>query len=437
MERILAQAKKVAEEAEVFVTSSEETQVKFEANRLKQLQTRQQTSVALRIIKDGRIGYAVATGLDVSEALVSNAVETARFGMPAHFQFPEPASYPRVDIFDPAVESVSIKEMIGLGEEMIGTVTGHTPGTVGEAEVSRGTITVSIRNSRGGQADYRKSFFHLGMESTLVEDTDMLFVGDSQLSCHPLPDPKIITDTVLRQLELARNKATLPGKTMPAIFTPDGIASSLILPLTTAFNGKTVLEGASPIGNKLGQQVFDARLSLHDNPTVAYQVGSRPCDDEGVPSQRTPLIEGGTVASFFYDLQTAARAGTKSTGNGGRSHGGQPSPSPGAFIIAPGDTSFAAMVRDIEEGLVIEYLMGAGQGNVLGGDFSGNVLLGYKVENGEIAGRVKDIMVSGNIYQLLKNIAAIGDETKWVGGFLNTPHLYFPSLSVASKGVAL
>ena len=434
MEHILAQAKKVAEEAEVFITSSEETQVKFEANRLKQLQTRQQTGVALRIIKDGRIGYAVATGFDGSEALVRNAVETARFGMPAHFQFPEPTSYPRVDIFDAAVESVSIEDMIGLGEEMIGTVTGHTPGTVGEAEVSRGTVTVSIANSRGGQADYRKSFFHLGMESSLIEGTDMLFVGESQASCHPLSDPKVITDTVLRQLEFAKNKAMLPGKTMPAIFAPDGIASGLILPLTTAFNGKTVLEGASPIGNKLGQQIFDARLCLRDDPTIAYQVGSRPCDDEGVPSQRTPLIEGGTAASFFYDLQTAARAGTRSTGNGGRSHGGQPSPAPSAFIIDPGDTSFADMVKDMKEGLVIEYLMGASQGNVLGGDFSGNVLLGYKVENGEIVGRVKDTMVSGNIYQLLKNIAAIGDEPKWVGGMLCTPHLYFPRLSVASKG---
>jgi len=77
--------------------------------------------------------------------------------------------------------------------------------------------------------------------------------------------------------------------------------------------------------------------------------------------------------------------------------------------------------------------MGAEQGNILGGDFSGNVLLGYKVERGKIVGRVKDTMVSGNIYQLLKQITAIGSEPKWVGSFLSTPHLYCPSLSVAAK----
>ena len=77
--------------------------------------------------------------------------------------------------------------------------------------------------------------------------------------------------------------------------------------------------------------------------------------------------------------------------------------------------------------------MGAEQGNILGGDFSGNVLLGYKVESGKIVGRVKDTMVSGNVYQLLKEISAIGSQPKWVSGVLNTPPIYCPRLSVASK----
>jgi len=200
-----------------------------------------------------------------------------------------------------------------------------------------------------------------------------------------------------------------------------------------AFNGKTVLKGASPIGDKLGQPVFDKQLWLWDDPTISYRPGSRPSDDEGIPSQRTPLIEQGGVTNFLYDLQTAALAHTQSTGNGRRGHGGLPAPSPSAFVIKPGNTTFDEMVNDIKEGLIIEQLMGAEQGNILGGDFSGNVLLGYKVESGKIVGRVKDTMVSGNIYQLLKQITAIGSEAKWVGGFLNAPPLYCPRLSVASK----
>ena len=434
MEHILTQARKVAEEAEVFTVSSEETRVQFEANRLKRLQTKQQTSVALRVIRQGKVGYAATTNLEDNQELVNNAMETARFGTPAKFQLPGLTSYPQVEVFDAAVDSVSIEQMIELGEEMITAVTRHTPDIVCEAGVSKGVISVRIINSRGGQANYRKSFFSLGIEGSLINDTDMLFVGESESSCHPISGSKAVTERVLWQLELARSRASAPSRSLPVVFTPSGVASALIMPLMAAFNGKTVLEGASPIGNKLGQRVFDDKLWLYDDPTIIYRPGSRPCDDEGVASQRTPLVEQGTVANFLYDLQTAALAKTRSTGNGDRGHGGLPSPSPSAFIIAPGITTFNEMVRDIKEGLVIEQLMGAGQGNILGGDFSGNVLLGYKVENGKIVGRVKDTMVSGNIYQVLKQITAVGSEAKWVGGFLQTPPLYCPRLSVASRG---
>jgi PmbA protein len=433
MEKILALAQKAAEEAEVYRGTSEETQVRFEANRLKQLQTNQSTSVALRIIKNGRLGYAATSGQVNNKELVNNAVETAAFGAEAKFKLPGKSACPEVEVYDSAVASVSIKEMVGLGEEMIAAITKHTPGIICEGGVSKGTISLKIVNSRGGEAEYRKSFFTLGIEGTLIEGTDMLFVGESDSSCHPLSDPQKIIDTVLRQLDLAKNKAKAPTRELPVIFTPDGV-TALIMPLMSAFNGKTVLEGASPVGDKVGQLLFDKRFSLSDDPTIAFQTGSRPCDDEGVSSRRTPLVAKGVVKGFLYDLQTAALAGKKSTGNGSRGRGGLPSPSASAFVIAPGDTTFDDMVKDIKEGLVIEQLMGAEQGNLLAGDFSGNVLLGYKIESGKIVGRVKDTMVSGNVYKILKDLAAIGSEVKWLGGFLHTPPLYCKGLSVSSKG---
>jgi PmbA protein len=216
------------------------------------------------------------------------------------------------------------------------------------------------------------------------------------------------------------------------IFLPSGVGSALISPFIAAFNGKTVFEGASPVGHRSGEKVFDASFSLYDDPTLPFRPSSRPFDDEGVPSQRTPLVEFGVVKSFLYDLQTAGLAGRTSTGSAARGRG-LPSPSPSAFVISPGKTTFEEMVVNIKEGLVVEELMGAEQGNVLGGDFSGNVLLGYKVENGKIVGRVKNTMVSGNIYQLLNKVAAIGSDSRWVGSFLSTPSLFFPSVSVASK----
>jgi len=434
MEAILARAQKAAKEAEVFEVTSEETQVRFESNRLKQMQTNQSTTLALRIIKDGKIGYATTTGITDGERLVNDAVETAAFGSEAKFQLPDNTSYPKVEIYDPAVERVPIKDMVALGERMVAALTSHTEGILCDAAVTRAVITARLLNSRGGQAEYKKSYFSLDLEGNLIKGTDILFVGEGESSCHPLPDPQSVIDLVLNQLELAKNKAKAPTKVLPVIFTPNGVASALILPLTSAFNGKVVLEGASPLGDKIGKTVFDKNFTLVDDPTVAYRPASRPCDDEGVASQRTPLVEKGVVKGFLYDLQTAALAKKKSTGNGSRSRGSLPTPSASALVITPGKTTFDEMVKDIKEGLVVEQLMGSDQGNILSGDFSGNVLLGFKIENSEIVGRVKDTMVSGNVYKLLKDIAAIGSETRWVSSFLQTPPFYCKGLSVSSKG---
>ena len=433
MEDILAQAKQAAEEAEVFMVTAEETPVQFEANRLKHIQSKQSSYAALRIVKNGRIGYAISSGESGSRDLVSAAVETAEFGMKAEFELPSLTLYPEIKVFDPDVESVSLDEMVKLGEELVATVRGHSQDILCQAEVNKGITSVRIINSRGGEVNYKQSTFTLSIEGHLIRNTDMLFVGESESSCHPISETRAITDVVLRQLELAKNQARLTSKRMPVVFTPSGVASALIPPLMAAFNGKIVLEGASPIGNRTGEPVFDRKLSLRDDPTIDYRPESRPADDEGVPSRCTPLVEEGKVANFIYDLQTAALARTQSTGNGTRNSGGLLAPAPTAFILTPGNTTFEEMVNDVKEGLVIEYLMGAAQGNILSGDFSGNVLLGYKIESGRIVGRVKDTMVSGNVYQLLKEITAVGSDAKWEGGSINTPSFYCPGVSVAVK----
>ena len=433
MEELLNLARKVAEEAEVFRVSSEETPVSFEANRLKAIQSKQSNSVSLRIIKNGRLGYAAASGEIDNRKLLEVAVETAQFGMLAKFTFPSDKSFPEVKIIDPEVETVTVAEMIEMGQKMIEPVLKSSPGILCDAGVLKDIMSVQISNTCGGQAQYQKTTFGLGVSGTLIRDTDMLFVGEMQESCHPLRDTNAITKVVLSQLELAKNLATAPTRQMPIVFTPEGLISAFLPALMSAFNGKIVLEGASPLGNRLGETVFDTKLSIFDDPTIAYAPHSRPCDDEGVPSQRTPLIENGVVRNFLYDLQTAGQAKLKSTGSGSRGRGGIMAPSPSAFIINTGKTTFEEMIQDIKEGLLIEQLMGAEQGNVLGGDFSGNVLLGYKIENGRIVGRVKNTMVSGNVYQALKDIAAVSKEAKWVGGGVYAPHIYCHGLSVASE----
>jgi PmbA protein len=321
--------------------------------------------------------------------------------------------------------------MITLGDELISAIRAVCPELICQAWISKGDTSVEIANTNGGHASYKQTHFSVSISGTLIRGTDMLFVGDGESSCHPILQTTSLISTVKKQLEWSNNLASISTGSYPVVFTPSGVASALISPLMVAFSGKTVLEGASPIGNKLGELVFNPMISLYDDPTRPFRPSSRPCDDEGIASQCTPLIERGIVRNFLYDLQTAGLTGRLSTGNAGRGRG-LPSPSPSAFIISPGNISFEQIISDMKTGLVIEELMGAEQGNILGGDFSGNVLLGFKVENGKIVGRVKDTMVSGNVYQLLNDVSAVGSDARWLGG-LNTPSLYFPGISVASK----
>ncbi|MCJ7523235.1 MAG: TldD/PmbA family protein, partial [Dehalococcoidia bacterium] len=307
------------------------------------------------------------------------------------------------------------------------------PELVCQGGVSKNTISVEITNSRGGRATYKKSVFSLSVEGVLIRGTDMLFVGDHDSSCHPLSDTSVVVAATIEQLERAREIAPAPVGQLPVIFTPLGVAATLMAPLAMAINGKTVLQGASPLGHRLGEKVLDSRVSIWDDATIGYRPGSRLCDGEGIPSRRIPIIENGVVTNFLYDLQTAALAGTKSTGSGSRGLATLPSPSPSTVVVENGDTGFEDMLADIKEGLIVEQLLGATQGNILGGDFSGNILLGYAVKNGEIIGRVKDTMISGNIYEALKDVAAIGSEGKWIGGRVRLPHIYCPRLAVSRK----
>jgi PmbA protein len=434
VEEVLARAGQVAQEAEVFSVEMEETPVVFEANRLKQLLTHSSRSLALRLVHNGRIGFSQTSGWEDGAALVEQALQVSQFGAEARFHFPSVQPVGAVEVYDPAVEQVSLEDMVALGEALIDGVRRSTPDLVCEARVSRGVATMSIANTSGGRASYKQSYFGLDVEGVLVRGTDMLFVGDGQSSCNPLRDPSQVVASVVRQLELSRDTARAPSRPMPVVFTPLGVASSLFAPLAVGFNGRMVVQGASPLKDRVGEAVFDTKLSLVDDASQAYRPASRPWDDEGVSSRRISLVEEGVVAGFMYDLQTAGQAGTESTGSAIREGRNLPAPGVSALVVTPGEASLEEMIADMREGLVVEGLMGAEQGNVLGGDFSGNVLLGYWVERGRIVGRVKDTMVSGNIYEVLKEVVAIGREGRWVGSRLFTPPIYLPRLTVATRG---
>jgi PmbA protein len=433
-EPILVAAQRLgAQQAEVFSVQTEETPVRFEANRLKEINSRQTSGAALRVIVDGRIGFASSTKPGDVEELVAAAIETAPFGPEAHLAFPRDGRAPSVEVYDPDVESLPFDDMIEAGQSLIDAVRAVEPELLCDAYVRRGDSTVTIVNTNGGMFTYRATGYSAWVNGTLIRGTDMLFVGDGDASCRAQLDLGAVEASVVSQLENSRRTAEARTAEMPVIFTPLGVASALIGPLTIAFSGRMVHQGQSPLVGSLGKEMYDIRLSVWDDATLAYRPGSRPFDDEGVASRRNALIEKGIVRSFLYDLQTAGLAKAESTGSAERSLAAQPSISTSSLVLDEGEMSFEEMVRSVKEGLIVEELMGAGQGNVMGGDFSGNLLLGYKIDGGEITGRVKDTVVAGNVHQALKRLVAVGTESRWVGGSIRTPALFFESLMVSAK----
>ena len=361
-------------------------------------------------------------------------METAPFGAEAQFNFPERQNYPDVSGYDNTVEQTTLEEMVALGENAIANLRSLSDEVQVEGSVSKSSSTITLINSNGAQIQYPRTRFGLGFEGTVIRGEDMLFTFDGQSSVSPLMDSSFVVNSIERQLRWAARTATMGNESLPVILLPTAVPSILLSPLLAGLNGKSVLLGTSPLIGKLGEKILDSRFNLVDDPTLPFVPGSRPCDDEGVISKKLPLIEEGIAQAFFYDLQTAGKAGTISTGSGERGLGSLPSPSTGVLQVDPGNTGLDEMIASLDEGLIIERLLGAGQGNVLGGDFNANVLLGYKIEHGEIVGRVKDTMVSGNTYKVLNQLIEIGSDSRWLGGGLYTPSIMIEGVSISSKG---
>jgi len=434
LEDVLERAQRVADGAEVFAVSSAVTPVHFTANRLKAVQEQQTWGVGLRIIKGGRIGFASTTRQDDPQGLVARAQETLPLGPEASFTLPGPREYPAVPTYDPAVEALPVRALIDLGQEAIERLRGRWPEVLWECRLAKAVTTVTLLNSQGLSASATHSLVSLTLEGSQIRDGDMVFVAEAVVSCHPLRDVGEVVSSLDEQLRWAQRLVPAPQGEVPVVFTPRAMAGLVLTPLLTGLNGRTLVRKASPLEGKVGQPIVDPRFTLVDDPTIPYAPGARAFDAEGVPSQRTPLIEGGVLQGFLFDLQTAALAKARSTGSASRSPATLPSPSPSVVVIGEGDTSMAEAVGAVSRGLMVEGVLGAGQGNVLGGDFQANVLLGFRVEGGEVVGRVKDTMVSGNVYQVLQRLIAITRERRWVWGWLLSPTLVCGGVTVAAKG---
>jgi len=429
---ILKQLSTEAEQVEVVNVQSESTTVGFESNRLKSSQVEETTGVAVRVVKNGRLGFAASSDESAAEKLVSNALESAAYGDEIPIAFPAPQSAPTVTTFDRTITELSIPRMVEIGQEIIDIICQVEPDALVNVELERGVQHLSIRNQAGSNVSFKRSPLSMYFEVNRIKGDDVLMMFDIMGTTVWEDDYLAFARRLGEKLELAKRSATIQSGRMPVLFAPTG-ALVLGLPLMLGLNGKNVYTSISPMVGKIGEKLFDDKLTIADDPTLDGKFGSASYDDEGVAHRRNVLVEQGVLKGFLYDLKTAAQSGVESTGNGSRSLFSPPGPSPTNLIFGAGETPLAEIIAGVDEGLLVENALGLGQGNVISGAFSNSWSLAFKIEKGEVVGRVKDVSIAGNVYDLLQNVAAVSRETEWVYYNFNLPYILLPDVNVVAK----
>ena len=432
IEQVLGRAKARGASADALLRDSTVLALSFESGRLKGSTLSQEAGLNLRVALGGKVGVAGTTDLSAADDVVARAFASAAEGDPLEIDLPAGAALPEVRIFDPKAAELDVTALAALGRAVVERL--RRPGWQVSASVERHVETAWFGNSAGQAFEQRVSAISLSAEVTRVQGDDVLMAYDVFASSGaPTADElEQIARSIIVKIERGEKIVEPPDGRLPVLFTPEGLAA-VLMPLRQALSGKSVLQGVSPLSGKLGESLFDAGFTLTDEPLLPGRVASRGADDEGVVSRRLPLVERGIVRAFVYDLETAARAGVRSTGHGQRSTFGKPGIGYTNLVIGAGTHDEASLLREVGSGLIVDELIGVGQGNLSSGAFSHPVALAYRVDRGEITGRVKDAAVAANAFDLLKRIKAIGRDGKWLGGTRYVPPMVMDGVSVARR----
>ncbi len=435
MDTILAKCRGRADSAEVIAYHNQSMPVEFRAGRLHSVEHKESLGMGLRVIKNGRIGFSSTTDPNQLDQLVANALASAEFGQMAAFQFPGKCRPRKAPVYDPRLEKYTPEQAIAEGQRNVETIRQKAPRLTLDVSLRKSVTDFHLANSQGLEANYRKSTFSHSLSGMAVTPHGLLYIGDGRNSCRLLREGPKMAAKIVKLYRNALRPAVAQTGRMPVIFSTDA-AYLLWMALGMGVNGKQVQKKSSPLTGQIGERIIDKRVTVTDDPTYEYAVASGPCDDEGVCAARMTLFDRGVLKGFVYDLQTAGMMGVGTTGHASRDYSSLPSPSVSNLVIKPGRSSLAEMIKDVKSGIIVHDFLGAGQSNLLAGDFSANIALGYKIESGKLIGRVKDVMISGNIYQMLRDqlvdLSADQDPVVARGSFI-TPAVMFKDVNIAAK----
>ena len=222
-------------------------------------------------------------------------------------------------------------------------------------------------------------------------------------------------------------------KSTKLILTQFALQDLLSYTLVNAVKADSVQRNQSPFKGKIGEKVASENLTIYDDGLFPGGMRTWMFDGEGVPSQKTPLIEKGVLRNFLYDNYSAKKDGKESTGNASRAgYLSTPSVDITNFHIMPGTKSSDEMLSQVDDGLIIYYLQGAHSSNPVSGEFSVVATPAWKIKNGEITYASRGVMLAGNIFEVLKNVSLIASNERQMGQLIS-PWIQVENVRVIGK----
>jgi PmbA protein len=428
------------EQAEAYASESRHTEVKARKGEVDALSRAETRGVGVRVFVEGRLGYAWAADPDLDEAaaLLVAARESAGYAGPDEANvLPEEAeAEPLPGLFREGQADLDPERKVRLALDLERAAVSSDPAVTKVEEVMYGDAVsrVAVASSRGVASAYERTDCWC-VVSALAEGDGEVQTGFSFRLAREVDE--LAWEEAAE--EAARRGARLLGSRKPAterlpVVLDPWAAASFLGVLARALSAEEVQKGRSLLADLMGQRVGSQAVTLVDDGRLLEGPAAAPVDDEGVPTTRTAIVDGGTLRSFLHNTATARRGGASSTGNASRpSYRGVPGVAPSNLFLEPGAEDPEAILRKAGRAVYVQDVKGVHSGaNPISGEFSVGAT-GLRVEDGGLGEPLREMTIASTLPEVLQRIEAVGSDLRFFpgGGALGTPTVLVGEMTVA------
>jgi PmbA protein len=423
-DRVIAQAKS-GEQVEAFVTRGGETDVRVYQGAVEHFVSAQSEGIGIRVISEGRTGFAYAGTLDESaiREVLAEARDNVQFGQSDEWAaLAEPDGVPVTEqsLWNEALAEYPTDEKIDLAKKLEKLASGQDARVrVDDSNYADAHGESAVASTSGIRMSGRENGCYVSV-STLADEgegddaeTQTGFGFSVGRSPHEFDLDKAAREASERATRLLG--ATKPSTRRTTVVLDPMVTAQFLGVISSTLNGEAVVKGRSLFKDRLGDSVAAANVTLIDDPTNTQAYSATDVDGEGLAARRNVLIENGVLQQFVHNSYSARRAGIVSTGNATRG-GFASTPGVGclALSLEPGMRSQAEIVSGIDDGLLVQSMQGLHSGvNPISGDFSTGAA-GLLITNGEVGAPVREFTIASTLQRMLQDIIEIGGDIEWL-----------------------